>query len=264
MGHKIVNVRSLFPTPLAVIRIEDHERINAELMKEIAARREKEQGIIRSNREGWHSGLDFFQRKEPAHRELAQAIMKAVAALTRRMGGKATDYENLRLECDGWVNVNPEGGYNTPHDHPGSFWSGAYYVSVPDKSADKNPNSGAIEFIDHRSAPAGQGLVKAPSLAGIQTFHPNAGTLLVFPSGAKHWVHPNTSEEDRVTIAFNARVTMNVQKMRQAMADRQKQVVKGTGAAATKAGAAKKPAAVKKAATKKAPAKKKAAAKKTA
>ncbi|WP_265563383.1 TIGR02466 family protein [Sphingomicrobium arenosum] len=252
MGHKIVNMRMLFPTPVAVVRIEDHERINALVLEELKARRAGEKGITRSNRDGWHSALDFFQRKEPGHRELAQAIMQAVAQVTRKMSGPGVSFEALRLECDGWVNVNPAGGYNIPHDHPGSFWSGAYYLHNPQKSADKNPNSGAIEFIDHRSAPAGQGLVKAPVLRGIETLHPQEGTLLVFPSNAKHWVHPNLSEEERVTVAFNARVTMNPAKLRAAATERQKQVTKGPAAAAgSKGSAAKKPAAKKKAVAKK-------------
>ena len=40
---------------------------------------------------------------------------------------------------DGWVNINPTGAMNAPHDHPGAFWSGVYYVQVPPPGAYFDP-----------------------------------------------------------------------------------------------------------------------------
>lgn len=213
MQNTFHKMNMVFATPIPVYTIADHERINAEILKEIAERRKVEEGMVRSNRSGWHSDLDFFQRKEPAHQELAQKIMQCLADATRRVAN-AKVLENLRLECDGWVNVNPTGGYNVPHDHPGAFWSAAYYVNVP-PAADGGV-AGSIEFIDHRSAPPGQGLVKSPYMRSLHTMKPAPGTLVVFPSTLKHWVHPNTAAEERVTIAINAKVAVDPAKMRQA------------------------------------------------
>lgn len=217
MTHKFEKLQLAFATPIVTYQIEDAERINAELLKEIDARREQETGMVRSNRSGWHSDLDFFARKEPAHRDLAKAIMQCLADATRRAAAKNTDLTKMRLECDGWVNVNPDGGYNVPHDHPGAFWSAAYYVYVP--PAREGTVDGAIEFIDCRSAPPGQGLVQSPYHRGLITMRPTAGTLVVFPSTLKHWVHPNRSEEERVTIAINAKIAMDPTKMKQAQQD---------------------------------------------
>nr|WP_276591749.1 TIGR02466 family protein [Sphingomicrobium nitratireducens] len=242
----------LFPTPVAAFEIKDFERINKQLLEEIEVRRKAEEGITRSNRAGWHSTLDFFQRPEPAHRELSQAILQAVAALTRRVAGQKDMLAKLKLECDGWVNVNPAGGYNIPHDHPGAFWSGAYYVKIPEAlQKDENPSAGAIEFIDCRSAPTGQGLVKAKHFMGSIPMKPTEGTLLVFPSTQKHWVHPNSSEEERVTIAFNAKVVVNHAKMRAAAEEQ----LRGGYGQAQLPGGDKKPAVRKVDGRKKAPAK---------
>jgi len=41
-------------------------------------------------------------------------------------------------------------------------------------------------------------------------FRPVAGTMLIFPSFLKHWVYPNQDDEERVSIAFNARVEPRV------------------------------------------------------
>ena len=40
-----------------------------------------------------------------------------------------------------WANINTKGNFNTPHTHPGSHYSGCYYVKVP-------KNSGNLYFID--------------------------------------------------------------------------------------------------------------------
>lgn len=217
MAQTFQKLQLAFATPLVTYMIDDAERINAALLKEIDQRRAAEAGMVRSNRSGWHSDLDFFARKEPAHRELAKAIMLSLADATRRIAAKGTDLTKMRLECDGWVNVNPDGGYNVPHDHPGAFWSAAYYVYVP-QGREGTPD-GAIEFIDHRSAPPGQGLVQSPYHRGLITLKPAAGMLIVFPSTLKHWVHPNRSDEERVTIAINAKVAIDPAKAKEVQQD---------------------------------------------
>lgn len=182
--------------------IEDAERINSALLDEIAQRQGNEQGISRSNRNGWHSESDFFVRTEPAHVELSQAIHAAARDATARISGKGANVVGIGMQINGWINVNPPGAYNVPHGHPGSFWSGAYYVKNA-AGEDGSEGGGAISFIDARSAPAGQPLVQAPTFRGSHAVSPAAGMLLLFPSSLRHWVQPNGSAEDRVTIAFN-------------------------------------------------------------
>ncbi|MXO64429.1 TIGR02466 family protein [Altericroceibacterium endophyticum] len=203
MSFDFNTIHLLFPTPVVSYKIHDSERLNMELLKEIDARQASELGIKRSNRLGWHSESDFFQRKEPAHNTIARAIRDAAVNATKRITGNPKELEKGRLTLTGWVNVNPTGGHNAPHDHPGSFWSGCYYVSMP-KPDEEEGRPSAISFIDHRSAPAGQPLVKAPYLNGSMPMRPEEGTLLLFPSTAKHWVEPNMAKTSRVTVALNA------------------------------------------------------------
>ena len=33
-----------------------------------------------------------------------------------------------------WANINPPGGYNAPHIHPNSLFSGVYYIKAPKNS----------------------------------------------------------------------------------------------------------------------------------
>ena len=199
MTYRLNKIDSLFPTPLLHFTVDDHEALNAALLAEIAARRAAEEGVTRTNRLGWHSKPDLFARTEPAQARLTETIKQAAAEATRKMAPGAP-LDRLQLLCDGWININPTGGYNAPHDHAGAFWSGTYYVAVPDDDGD----SGAIEFIAPQHLHSPGGVVKAPMTAGKLAFRPGAGTLLLFPATLTHWVHPNASAEDRVSIAFNA------------------------------------------------------------
>lgn len=216
MSNTLKNLNLIFPTPIPVYEIEDFARINDTLLEEIAARRQEEQGMVRSNRIGWHSNLDFFARSEPAHYELAQKIMRCLVDATQRIRGTKS-LDELRLNCVGWVNVNPRGSYNVPHEHPGAFWSAAYYVKVPIIAEDSE--AGAIEFIDSRSMPAGNGLVESPYMQSRYNMRPSPGTLVVFPSTLKHWVHPHDTDEDRITIAINAKLDVDDEKRKQAQLD---------------------------------------------
>lgn len=202
MSFKLKRVVDLFPTPLVISEVDDSQRLNAALLDEIAERRRAEPGMKRSNRHGWHSKRDLFERPEPAHKTLAQALTEIVVAATQRLVPGA-DFTRLDMACEGWVNVNPGGGYNGPHDHPGAFWSGAYYVAMPENAPD-DPDGGAIEFLAHRPSNFFVNMLPAPMTSDKMRFQPKPGTALLFPATIKHWVFPHHAEAERVTIAFNA------------------------------------------------------------
>ncbi|WP_037500077.1 TIGR02466 family protein [Sphingomonas jaspsi] len=200
MAFAIKSIDNLFPMPIIRVDIADAAALNERLLAEISARRAAEAGVARSNKGGWHSAADFFSRKEPAHAALALDLLRIMAESTRKFDPDA-DYSKLRLIPDGWVNVNPPGAYNSPHDHRSAFWSGTYYVDVPDGEG----SSGMIEFY-HPGTPLPQdGGIGGPLTAESYCTRPSAGTVLLFPATMKHWVHPNGGTRDRVTIAFNGR-----------------------------------------------------------
>jgi uncharacterized protein (TIGR02466 family) len=193
-------VRLLFPVPLVTIRLNGHDALNERLLTEIAARREAEPGMDRSNRDGWHSALDFFERPEPAHAELAAEIAAATSAATAKLAPDLS--ARLAARHEGWVNVSPTHAMNIPHDHSNAFWSGTYYVQVPGDEAD--PQSGALEFLDPRGTLGAASRLETPFTRGKVTLRPAAGTCLVWPGFVRHWVYPNQSAEERVSVAFNS------------------------------------------------------------
>ncbi len=201
MAYKLASVDELFPTPLLRFEIADADKLNQALLKEIAQRRAADGGTTRSNRKGWHSANDLFERKEPAQAALAQLLLRMIAQSTRQVAPE-TDFTNIELVADGGINVNPTGGYNAPHDHVGAFWSGCYYIQVPNGLEGQG---GAIEFLSPHKPLPGRPLINAPITADKLCVRPVAGTVLIFPASMVHWVHPNDSDQDRVTVAFNGR-----------------------------------------------------------
>ena len=129
-------------------------------------------------------------------------MTKIIVGATKKMVPDV-DLTKLDMACEGWVNVNPSGGYNSPHGHPGAFWSGAYYVAMPDNATD-DPDGGAIEFLAHRPSSFFAKMLPAPMTVDKVRLAPKPGTALLFPGTVTHWVFPHQGPTERVTIAFNA------------------------------------------------------------
>lgn len=198
-------VQPLFYSPLTVFQLEDAETLNSQLLTEIALRRAGSPGLDRSNWQGWHSEDDFFERSEPACQALRNHMVEAVQLCTRNVS-PSFDFSRYDIQAEGWINVLGRGGLNTPHDHPAWVWSGCYYVSVPDGD---QLLSGSIEFFDTRTNVRTLTVDGAACFASKFVMKPKAGMLLMFPSYLRHWVYPNESSEERVTVAFNVRFARN-------------------------------------------------------
>ena len=108
-----------------------------------------------------------------------------------------------------WANINQSGHGNEFHSHPGSFWSGVYYVDDGGIAADPSLG-GELEFMDPRGpGPA----MYAPHLAfampggrsvgANEVVRPQAGRLVMFPAWLLHQVRPYRGNAERISIAFN-------------------------------------------------------------
>ena len=202
MSFSLKGVETLFPIPLFRYEV-DEKGLNELLAKEIAKRRKDESGMANSNRIGWQSDHDFFQRSESAHVSLARLIGQVMKATLQSID-PAADLGRVQVSMNGWVNINPPGGYNGPHQHTNAALSGVYYVDVPRGRSEKG---GAIEFLSPHPVRLIGGMLNAPMFAERMYVQPKAGDLLIFPGQLPHWVHPNDSGKARVTVAFNAMIS---------------------------------------------------------
>jgi uncharacterized protein (TIGR02466 family) len=99
-----------------------------------------------------------------------------------------------------WININRHKDFNIPHVHPFSKLSGVFYVKIPN-------NSGELTFINDYPIEYFINLPSSTEFNGYNSsewkFKPEENMLYLFPSWLKHYVHPNLSDQERISISFN-------------------------------------------------------------
>ena len=203
------NVGFAFPTPIGNFRIPEAEPVNRELRRLILEREQSDTAPTqKSNVGGWHSRSDLANWPDPAVASLRGWILEAVNAVIEASikltsaGGVQRPFKGS-LQLVAWANVIRKGNYHRIHNHPGSSWSGVYYVDAGDE-VPAQQLSGVLELLDPRpftemtttpGEPFGQKVI----------IRPRAGGMVVFPGWMYHFVNPYQGEGERISIAFNVR-----------------------------------------------------------
>ena len=206
LSDDALKMTSYFPTLVFSLDIPDRESLNDHLIKAIYAERERDRtGVRRSNYTelgGWHSQVKLH--KVLSFAGLVQYVDATAAMICRKLGY----HKSYQLSIGTmWSIINPPGGANRHHVHPGCIWSGVYYVQAP-------RNSGRIEFIDPRIQNLMSDVkhipgIKRPRICWTKVkYKPVAGRMLIFPSWLYHSVGPNRSkakgkDADRIIVSFN-------------------------------------------------------------
>jgi len=94
------------------------------------------------------------------------------------------------------VRLRPN-GYHRDHFHPEGWLSSAFYVETPDAALESDDKQGWIRFGQPPFA-------TDPPLPPAHFVKPKPGRLVLFPSYMWHGTVPFTTEESRMTIAFDA------------------------------------------------------------
>lgn len=206
MARMDVAVRGIFATPVAAVELPDAEARNRELADIILRRRDQSVSVQASNAGGWHSDREFMEWGGDRGRDVI-AIARSVAnQLTANREGQTV---SPVWKVQAWANVNGTGDSNLCHCHPGSFWSGTYYVD-DGGCADDPSLGGEFEMLDPRGAgPA----MYAPTLkfagedgasvGSTEAIKPRPGLLFLFPSWLHHQVRPYRGTRLRISVAFN-------------------------------------------------------------
>ena len=187
----------LFPIPLFRTQLEGFDTHRAPLI-ELAEQSETQgQGLRRSNVGGWHSDelrdeydkapLDWVGRQ-------IHACTSAGLAQSRNINTPI----DIQLDSS-WFIINRKNNWNSPHTHMPAQWSGVLYLAVNESNA--GDEGGRIVFVD--PIPLGP-IYRNPITAIIE---PKEGLMLIFPSYLTHMVEPHFSDEARISLSFNFRVT---------------------------------------------------------
>jgi len=192
--------RQLWPLLFLERRLPSAAAANAELERLVLAREQERPG-----RTTQYRADNLFALEHPAVAWLAQCIHKTATDYCRRAGmGYPIDWS-----LHGWANVNRLGDYHDPHNHPHAYLSGTYYVRVPSSRATPRNRAdvrpGCITFYDPRIANMGA-IRDDPQSDPEHTVAPAAGMILMWPAFVMHFVHPNLSDEPRVSISYNLMV----------------------------------------------------------
>jgi uncharacterized protein (TIGR02466 family) len=194
-----------FPTMIYQYDIPGSEQLNKTLLDLTYAERDSGIAVNKSNTAAlgsWHSATALHKSPDYA------PLLTEVDAALSRISAELNYAKDQALKVTSmWSIINPPGNGNRAHIHPGSLWSGVYYVQAPE-------GAGKIEFIDPRSViimnqPKYEAKKKRPRECWTKVnYKPVAGRMVIFPAWLYHGVDLNVSKEqgraaDRIIISFN-------------------------------------------------------------
>ena len=139
----------------------------------------------------WESTFHFLEDNNPAIVALKLWMVDTVENFIRQANKQ---YKFAITEC--WAHVTKENGWHAPHTHPGSTWSGIFYVDEGDTNC-----GGTTCFISPFNVESKPGLDFYQNECRVI---PKPGMLIVFPSSLIHYVQPYIGTKPRITIAFNS------------------------------------------------------------
>ena len=184
-----------FPTPVYIKEIPNAVELNHYLEKQILKwNKEDPKGVSKTNAGGWHSTTDMNKKQEynPLSKELF--AMQDEIYIKEYLTQKPV-LGNM------WANINYPGGFNRPHLHPNSLFSGVYWIKAPENSGNLmiyEPRPGVYTTMPNRK----EG--KLPSELWREVhYKPKAGVAVMFPSWLWHEVKPNESNDTRISVSFN-------------------------------------------------------------
>ena len=180
-----------FPT---LIYAKDVDLNTDQLANDIVAWSKQDKGIKKTNVKGWHSETNMHEM--PQFKSLVDELFKMQFEVFKE---EWLDREPRLGNM--WANINPPGGYNRPHIHANSLFSGVYYIKAP-------ANSGKLVCNDPRP---GVQTVMPTRKKGQPPKHlwrevhlePKVNRIIMFPSWLWHYVEPNESNDIRISVSFN-------------------------------------------------------------
>jgi uncharacterized protein (TIGR02466 family) len=192
-------VENIFVSTVAVDMID----IDNESIKQFCYDLRQQQDVtsIYSNYGGWHS--EPLTGHIPALNELFFNVSLRLNALHEYFNFR----DDLKLSIDNcWVNINNKGHFNQPHTHREWTFSGVYYVTGHEDCGDLVLVHPSQQFPYHyREQPFKEHSIER-SMTNVH-YKPGPGKLVIIPSWVQHYVLPNLTERDRISIAFDVNFT---------------------------------------------------------
>lgn len=196
----------LWPTLLLRRRLPGHKEHYGTLMKVVSdMEREHDQLTAR------FQTVDIFGLDNPGVAWLRKGIDETVQAYFDMVDMRY----RIEWSVSGWSNTNRFGDYHAPHNHAWSYLSGTYYLKMPEDmetpTARPRARPASISFYDPRAAANMLAVAGEPLGRYECAMRPEQGQMMMWDSSIIHSVHPNLSQDTRVTISFNISLTWSEQ-----------------------------------------------------
>jgi uncharacterized protein (TIGR02466 family) len=172
-----------------------------DMLRRIAELERTGKGVEKTNFGGWQSENDIYQYREMSW------LLEQIMLLSNQVAptfSPSFRFNNGTM----WANINRRGHFNAVHTHPGALLSGVVYLKV------ESELQGTLQFFDCREGGPTthwNGFTALPELTefteDVHSVAPREGAILFFPSWLRHWVTPNQTDIERISIAFNVRAT---------------------------------------------------------
>jgi len=198
VGDSIMEILDLWPTKIAKKGLSDCQEPNEALLQLVEDWEDCNKSLTTDYRD-----QNPFEIDSPPTNWLREEVNLAVIEYFQSIN---IDYA-VNWQIHGWANLNRKGDYHDPHNHPQSYLSGTYYVKIPlgtettNQRSDVRPN--CITFYDPRTGFNMQSIKNDPYIEPEYTVLPEPGLLMLWPASLMHFVHPNLSNDIRVSISFN-------------------------------------------------------------
>tara|TARA_A100001391_G_scaffold201302_2_gene187985 strand:+ start:659 stop:1273 length:615 start_codon:yes stop_codon:yes gene_type:complete len=187
----ISNEHMLFPTPLWQVQIKGVD--NDAIKKYVYNLRDTTEGVVISNRGGWHS-KDIL---EPIP-EALENLFSNFQSFVNQYCAQITGLNQLKIG-NFWFNINSKYDYNRTHDHQNSILSAVYYIDA------EGDNIGSFVAERDDSAEFFLGTYKniSPFTSTSFSIIPLTGFAFIMPSWVLHSVEQNFEDRDRISLAVN-------------------------------------------------------------
>ena len=178
--------------------LDNHEQLNKAAIEFFYALKEmnwKGPSDQISNRKGWQkNNVESLPQMTALSKAIFTEFEKFVVAELAPVKELSIYLGNM------FVNINPPGAYHLPHIHDG-HWTGVYYLSAPKDCGDLSIMK------PHQCATQAEQTKWFANVRLEEDITPKAGTGYFFPTHLVHYVHENLSDEDRISVAYNIRIT---------------------------------------------------------
>jgi uncharacterized protein (TIGR02466 family) len=156
----------------------------------------------------YEGDFDLFKRDDIPLQELVRFIRCTLASAVCIANQESKPQDLLVEFPDSWYHITNQHGFHDAHWHHGCSWCGIFYVRLGSagKRVSKGAPNGGSRFYNPILCGGSYRDFGNKYLMSSMDAPIEDGMLLLFPSFLLHSGLPYTGQEDRIVIAFNAKV----------------------------------------------------------